>query len=80
MSLYGVTEGIEFSDEIYHVAQSEFVTQAQLAARSYNGSAGLIAIQIPLPLEENMSVMHYLDMALEKQNGEWFVTKAHLKE
>ncbi len=80
MSLYGVTEGIEFSDEIYHVAQSEFVTQAQLAARSYNGSAGLIAIQIPLPLEENISVMHYLDMALEKQNGEWFVTKAHLKE
>ena len=40
MSLYGVTEGVAFSDETYHVAQSEFVTQAQLAARSYNGSAG----------------------------------------
>ena len=80
MSLYGVTEGIVFSDEIYHVAQSEFVTQAQLAARSYNGRAGLTTIQIPLPLEENMSVTHYLDMALEKQNGEWFVTGAYLKE
>ncbi len=78
MSLFGVVDGIVFSEQTYrYVYNSVLMDHCKIATTNLDGSE-LVALQVELTAEDDS--VDYLTMELEKVNDEWQVTDARLEK
>ena len=78
MSLFGVVDGIVFSEQTYrYVYNSVLMDHCKIATTNLDGSE-LVALQVALTTEDDS--VDYLTMQLEKVNDEWQVTGAWLEK